>query len=415
MTTQEKFQYREQLVTDAIELREPDRVPVVPLISAYPLFAYGKTMKDNMYDPRGCFEAYLQFHRDFEPDLAFGNPCIFSGKAMDIMQPTFLKWPGEKGGLPDDTPSYQFLETVFPCIKDDEWDEVLNDKTGWFLSKYMPRNFKTLAPLSGLKLDYTSLNGFMNLWALGNSSVIGALEKLKVAIQEAGMYMMSILELGNLLTNMGYPGMIGGSIMCPFDMLGDMALGTEESMIALIERPEEVLELTNRLADDLVKQANDLGKQGRSVKKIWLYLHKGMDEFMSDAQYRKFYFDPMMKVINALIDNGLTPVLQCQGNYYTRLEHLQDLPKGKCICFFEKMDMGLAKKKLGGKVCIGGNLKGSMLQFGKKEDVIAETKRLIDLCGPGGGYIFSTDVTIDAAKRENLEAMFDTALTYGKK
>ena len=415
MTTEEKFQYREQLVTDAIELREPDRVPVVPLISAYPLFAYGKTMKDNMYDPRGCFEAYLQFHRDFEPDLAFGNPCIFSGKAMDIMRPTFLRWPGEVGGLPDDAPSYQFLENVFPCIKEDEWDEVFNDKTGWFLSKYMPRNFRTLAPLSGFRIDYTALNGFTNLWGLGNSSVIGALEKLKLAIQEAGMYMMSILELGNLLTNMGYPGMIGGSIMCPFDMLGDMALGTEESMIALLERPDEVLELTNRLADDLVKQACDLGKQGRDVKKIWLYLHKGMDEFMNDEQYRTFYFDPMMKVINALIDNGLTPVLQCQGNYYTRLEHLQDLPKGKCICFFEKMDMGLAKEKLGGKVCIGGNLSGSMLQFGKKEDVISETKRLIDLCGPGGGYIFSTDVTIDYAKRENLEAMFDTALTYGKK
>ena len=66
-------------------------------------------------------------------------------------------------------------------------------------------------------------------------------------------------------------------------------------------------------------------------------------------------------------------------------------------------------------MCIGGNLKGSLLQFGKKADVINETKRLIDLCGPGGGYIFSTDVTIDYANRENLEAMFDTALTYGKK
>lgn len=93
-----------------------------------------------------------------------------------------------------------------------------------------------------------------------------------------------------------------------------------------------------------------------SLKKLWMYLHKGMDEFMSMEQYERFYWRPLLKIVEALADGGYTPILQCQGNYYTRLPFLKELPKGKCICFFENMDMALAKKELKDVACIGGNL-----------------------------------------------------------
>jgi len=49
------------------------------------------------------------------------------------------------------------------------------------------------------------------------------------------------------------------------------------------------------------------------------------------------------------------------------------------------------------------------------DEVVDETKRLIDECAPGGGFIFETAYGIDYAKVENVEAMFDTVRTYGKK
>jgi uroporphyrinogen-III decarboxylase len=56
-----------------------------------------------------------------------------------------------------------------------------------------------------------------------------------------------------------------------------------------------------------------------------------------------------------------------------------------------------------------------LLHYGTKQQVIDEVKRLIDILAPGGGYIFSTGAAHDNAIPENVEAMFDTVKTYGKK
>ena len=55
------------------------------------------------------------------------------------------------------------------------------------------------------------------------------------------------------------------------------------------------------------------------------------------------------------------------------------------------------------------------LEFGTKEETIRQTKELIDICAPGGGYIFGASGCVENAKRENLEAMLETLDTYGRK
>ena len=54
-----------------------------------------------------------------------------------------------------------------------------------------------------------------------------------------------------------------------------------------------------------------------------------------------------------------------------------------------------------------------LLEYGTRAQVADAVKSLLDTCAPGGGYILDTDCCIENAKRENLEAMFETALTYG--
>ena len=95
-------------------------------------------------------------------------------------------------------------------------------------------------------------------------------------------------------------------------------------------------------------------------------------------------------------------------------EALRALPKGKCLVHLESTDIKRAKEVLGDVACICGNLPINMLEYGKKEDVIDYCKFLIDTCAPGGGYIFDTDGSIENAKPENLDAMFDTMFTYGR-
>jgi uroporphyrinogen decarboxylase len=55
-----------------------------------------------------------------------------------------------------------------------------------------------------------------------------------------------------------------------------------------------------------------------------------------------------------------------------------------------------------------------VLPFGTPDEVRDEVKRRIDDLAPGGGFVFATVHNIQAfVPPENIEAAFDTALTYG--
>ena len=77
--------------------------------------------------------------------------------------------------------------------------------------------------------------------------------------------------------------------------------------------------------------------------------------------------------------------------------------------------MEAAKKALGGHSCIMGNVPAVMLTYGTPDEVKDYCKWLIDTCAPGGGYIMDTGTMVDDAKPENIEAMFETTLIYGKR
>ena len=148
---------------------------------------------------------------------------------------------------------------------------------------------------------------------------------------------------------------------------------------------------------------------------MWFWLHKGVDEFMSDEQYARFYWPSLRRYMLALIDAGLTPVIYCEGRYSSRLRHLRDVPRGKVVYDFETIDMARAKKELGDVACIAGNVPNILLAHGSRQDVIDCTKKLIDDCAPGGGFMLDTGALVDDAKAENLAAMFETAEKYGRR
>jgi len=112
---------------------------------------------------------------------------------------------------------------------------------------------------------------------------------------------------------------------------------------------------------------------------------------------------------------GMIPYVYTEGPYNSRIKYLTEVPKGKVVISFEEVDPVYAKQQLGDIACIQGVFPIYLLHYGTKQQVIDEAKRLIDILAPGGGYIFSTGAGFDQAKPENVEAMFDTVKTYGKR
>ncbi|MDD7674690.1 MAG: uroporphyrinogen decarboxylase family protein, partial [Oscillospiraceae bacterium] len=136
--------------------------------------------------------------------------------------------------------------------------------------------------------------------------------------------------------------------------------------------------------------------------------------FLSDEQYKEFYWDTLLRLVNDLIDHGLTPWVYTEGPYNSRIECLMDVPKGKCLIHFEQADMKRAKKLLGDVACLSGGISSHMLMSGTREEVVDKVKENIDILAPGGGYIFDLGDSMGDCKPELVEAMFDTVKTYGK-
>ena len=142
-------------------------------------------------------------------------------------------------------------------------------------------------------------------------------------------------------------------------------------------------------------------------------LHKGADSFMSVKQYETFYWPTFKKVVMALVNEGIVPILFAEGSYNKRLDIIGDFPKGAVAWYFDQTDIFKAKEKIGDKCCIIGNVPTSLMMTGTPQQVKEHCRKLIEVCGKGGGYILAGGANIDEGNPENLRAMMAAAKEYG--
>ncbi|MCJ7813185.1 hypothetical protein MUP95_07720 [bacterium] len=183
-------------------------------------------------------------------------------------------------------------------------------------------------------------------------------------------------------------------------------------MIDMYRRSDKLLEAMERLTPLLIEEAIGAAKSS-GCPVILMPLHKGTDGFMSNDQFKTFYWPTLKRVMMGLIDEGLVPLLFAEGNYMERLEIIKDMPRAKVIWYFETMDMAKAKEVLGDNACIAGNLPVSVLYTGTPQQVKEGCRRLIEICAPGGGYILTASASVNQGNSDNLRAMMEAAKEYG--
>jgi len=143
-------------------------------------------------------------------------------------------------------------------------------------------------------------------------------------------------------------------------------------------------------------------------------LHKGADGFMSPKQFEKFYWPSLKKVCDALLKEGIRPELFAEGSYDSRLETVNEFPKGAVGWLFDKTDMARAKKILGSTCCISGNVPSSLMVTGEPKQVKEYCRKLIEVCAPGGGFVLTGGAHVNQGNPDNLRAMTEAAKEYGR-
>jgi uroporphyrinogen-III decarboxylase len=142
-------------------------------------------------------------------------------------------------------------------------------------------------------------------------------------------------------------------------------------------------------------------------------LHKGDESFMSPKQFETFYWPSFKKVLVGMINEGLVPMPFAEGRYGARLEVIKELPRGSTIWSFEDIDMARAKKILGDSACIAGNVPASLMHAGTPQEVKEYCRKLIETCGPGGGYILTGAAGMNEGNPDILRAYMEAAKEYG--
>ena len=101
-----EYQARLDRIIAALELRQPDRVPVCLNIGYWPATLAGMTAREAMTDPWRAGQAWVDFNLRFEPDGAVPPlPGANSSQMLEALDYKLYSWPGH--GVPDDA-SFQY-------------------------------------------------------------------------------------------------------------------------------------------------------------------------------------------------------------------------------------------------------------------------------------------------------------------
>ena len=392
----------------AIKLEEADRVPVMLPVQFLPAIHAGGNLKKVMYDYDELKRAWLKFLNDFEMDSFLPPSLVLPARVLEMIDFKLIKWSGH--GLPDDAPSYQFVEGEY--MKAEEYDALINDPADYLLRYFMPRSagaFKAFSKFAPLTPFVAIPVGYVAQFA--DPEIRKAYETLFEAGQEAVKWAMAVGEIGQVALSAGFPNIWGGMSQAPFDMVGDFLRGTHGIMMDMFQRPDKLKEAMARLTpvaiSDAVSSANASG-----CPIIFIPLHKGTGGFMSNKQFEEFYWPTLKEVMMGLINEGCIPLPFAEGDYEPRLEIIKDLPRSSTIWFFEHMDMAKAKKILG-HTCIAGNVPVTLMVTGKPGEVKERCRKLIEICAPGSGYILTAGAFMDIGNPDNLRAMMAAAREYG--
>jgi hypothetical protein len=408
---QEAYRARVTLMKEAIQLKKPPRrIPICPSAGFFPIEYAGISMYDAMYDYAALTRAWEKYCSDFTPDAYNAPTTVVPGRVLEILDFKLGRWPGH--GVSEKS-EYQYVEKEY--MKADEYQDLIDDPTGFFMNIYFPRIFGALKPLENMPL-LPPVNEIPcippALFPFGAKDVQTAFGNLAKAGEETIRWRDAVRRLNASIMGKGYPAFSGGFTKAPFDVIGDTLRGTREVLMDMYRHPDELIEACERITPFMIKSGVASCKATGHIMPF-IPLHKGADGFMSDEQFQTFYWPTLRKVIIGLVNEGIVPQLFAEGGYNQRLEVISDVPKGKVVWWFDLTDMAQAKKTVGQVACIAGNVPLSLLCTGSPDDVKAYCKNLVDIAGKGGGFLFSTGAGMQGSNADNVKVMIDFLKDHG--
>jgi hypothetical protein len=340
----------------AINLQEGDHVPVGFNLSWFAATNAGISMADFTNDCEANFAASNKLFEDlggldFIPMFTF-SPAL-TGVAMPIKQ----KLPGKE--LPVNS-IIQYHEQEL--MKSEDYDIII--AKGW---RHYEQEY--ISPLAHAEF----------------SGSTGANE-LREKMDEVNRV---TAKAQKLYSEKGVSFFDGVTALPPFEILS-MARSFGPFLLDLIRRPDKVIAAMDVM---MAETLTSVSEQLKTSQKVFgnTPISRSASTFISPAHFKKFVFPYIKQIADLYMAEDLTMVFHLDQNWLKFLPFFRELPGGKYIVELDGCtDMFEAKKILGDRMCLMGDVPARLLKLGTPQEITQYCRNLIDVVGKGGGFILSS-------------------------
>ncbi len=377
----ELYEEREKRIQDAINLKVPDRVPVICKgVNWYFKKIPGITAKDMVTNNEKYMKAMIKFMLDIQSDAAW-RPIPQDPLASVVVEPTPMVFPTEE----DETCEPKIISKE--TMKVEDYNYIIKYGYISLLMKYLPE----LRP--GIPNPQKKL-----------------LDKLGLSTkpEEQPLQFRKNVEM---LKKVGFPTYFLFELLSPFNCL--TLLRTYPKICLDLKRhPDLVKQAIDKMIPEMLLLALRLSKES-NVPRICIGVHRESATFFSPKIFDEVFFPEIKKMVEMCRKEGVKVILHCDGNWNPLLERLTELPKGTCVIQLDRdTDPFKAKEILGGKQCIDAGPMELEMATWTPEEIENYCKKLIEEVGQDGGFILKSEISAEA-KPENVRAFVNAAKTYG--
>jgi len=403
-TPEELSKERLARIEAAINLKEPDRVPIWGIGGdVVPAYA-GISQYEFCYDTEKALMATEKFMRDFPFDMSMAAPmgldgrvfclafiehpdifpalALITGPIHDVLGDKYYRFPGREL---DQNATPQFIGGTF--MQPEEYDQLIEDPVKFVAETILPRTCTNLETPRKAMATWVRLG-----MELSKGTQVGA-------------------EMARISTELGYPPFVLGWGYAPLDIIGDFLRGVSNAVLDIRRYPDKVKKAVDALTEPMIRYALASKEMGATTAMFPLHLN----EYLSPQLYNEFYWPALKKIIIRLYEEGVKSQVFFEGHHEPHLNTILELPKGWGIAYFEKTDVVKAKEVLKGHTCVMGGIPISLLISGTPAEIDEYMKNLLEKVKPGGGFILAPSIGTAPAETpiQNIYALIEAAEKYG--
>jgi uroporphyrinogen decarboxylase len=200
-------------------------------------------------------------------------------------------------------------------------------------------------------------------------------------------------------------------------------LGMDVLFLKMYDEPEVVDAILQHLVDYYVEVSERIFDAAGSAIDIFFIgndFGSQRGSLISASMFRRFFMPHLTRLARLGHECGLKVMMHCCGGYAPLIPQmveagLDGLHAVQPSC--DGMDLATLKRCFGNKILFNGGIDSHhVLIRGTPESVREETRRVLDIMKPGGGYVAgaSHDSILEETPVENVLAMFDAIAEFGK-